>query len=78
MVVITLYGAGYLLAGGDGCVITLYGAGYLLARGGDSCVTILFMVQGICELEEVSVSECGGYGSLYCTTGARQEHDDVI
>ena len=29
MVVITLYGAGYPLAGGEGCVITLCGAGYL-------------------------------------------------
>jgi hypothetical protein len=31
------------------------------------------MMQGVCELESVRVEECGGYGSLYCTNGSREE-----
>ena len=34
--------AGYLLAGGDGCVITLCSAGYLWAGGGGGCVITLY------------------------------------
>jgi hypothetical protein len=30
-------------------------------------------MQGVCELESVRVEECGGYGSLYCTNGSREE-----
>jgi hypothetical protein len=30
-------------------------------------------MQGMCELESVRVEECGGYGSLYCTNGSREE-----
>jgi hypothetical protein len=32
-------------------------------------------MQGVCELESVRVEECGGYGSLYCTNGSREERE---
>jgi hypothetical protein len=36
-------------------------------------VAVVTMMQGVCELESVRVEECGGYGSLYCTNGSREE-----